>query len=361
MISWSHYLRNRISIVINELTLAHLIIMKPLWMFIPLLLITLQVKAEPPACRDFTDFNPGFVCYTEHQYEARQRDVDGTQEHHFIIERISPDWIIVDYLVIRDGGFGTVSLPTGSIVSSTGNANIISVTKREIDRLNEVKSKLQGKLQGCYPPLCGEIQGNLESINRETEKLSNYQQIFVSAGGNEKISFSYTTHVSCTLGVCGPGANIHGKVRVNQRYLGNPNAIQQASLSLVEQSESVIAKLNKQTDTTAQPSNTTCPSIFSPSNFGGKVGKVAFMNEWSSPITVVLYHPNNQSIYNRYTVLPGQNNILGSNIIIGDDWGVCFENKPGSSGVVNNIGVVSGYDQNYPGGALFMIQNQNIR
>jgi hypothetical protein len=76
---------------------------------------------------------------------------------------------------------------------------------------------------------------------------------------------------------------------------------------------------------------------------------------------VILYHPNSSSIYNRYTVPPGQNQFLGDNIIVGDDWGVCFENKPDASNFVNNLGTISDYNPNYQGSPLFMIQNDRIK
>jgi hypothetical protein len=120
---------------------------------------------------------------------------------------------------------------------------------------------------------------------------------------------------------------------------------------------------SKQPENNSLNGNAICPETFSPSPFRGTTGRVAFMNEWNTPVTVVLYHPDSLSIYNRYTVASGQNNILGGNsIVIGDSWGVCFENKPsGISGVVNNVGDVSDYMPNHQGGALFMIQNPRTR
>ena len=105
----------------------------------------------------------------------------------------------------------------------------------------------------------------------------------------------------------------------------------------------------------------TCSPTFSPTAFQGRTGKVAFYNEWNAPVTVILYHPNSRSVYDRYTVSPGQNQFLGNNIIVGDDWGVCFENKPGASGFVNNLGSISIYNPNSQGSPLFMIQNDRIK
>lgn len=113
--------------------------------------------------------------------------------------------------------------------------------------------------------------------------------------------------------------------------------------------------------TPTPPPPTTCLTSFSPTAFQGRTGKVAFYNEWNIPVIVILYHPNSSSVYNRYTVPPGQNQFLGNNIIVGDDWGVCFENKPGASGFVNNLGNISIYNPDFQGSSLFMIQNGQIK
>jgi hypothetical protein len=109
-----------------------------------------------------------------------------------------------------------------------------------------------------------------------------------------------------------------------------------------------------------QQANGSCPDIFSPNSFNGTTGKVAFYNEWSEPVTVVLYHPSNSSLFNRYTVDPGTNLILGGDVIVGDDWGVCFEKIPNSAGSVNNLGLIAEYNPNWDGSPLFMIQNPRI-
>jgi hypothetical protein len=208
-------------------------LLKSLVIISPLLLLAFPVKAQTiPACRNITP-SAGRVCYTEHPFSARQRDEGGTRTYNFIVERVAQNWVIIDYEVIREGGFGAVSNPTGSIVSSNGNASIVNVTQSETQRLSEVKSQLEAKAQGCYPPVCGQIQGQLSSVDREIQKLSNYQSLAVQSGGNEKISFSYTTSVSCNRFACGGGASIQGKVKVYQRYLGNPNELQRSSESLV--------------------------------------------------------------------------------------------------------------------------------
>jgi hypothetical protein len=112
---------------------------------------------------------------------------------------------------------------------------------------------------------------------------------------------------------------------------------------------------------TSTPQPSACSPSFSPATFQGRTGKVAFYNEWNIPVTVILYHPNSRSIYNRYTVPPGQNQSLGDNIIVGDDWGVCFENKPSASGLINNLGSISIYNSDFQGSPLFMIQNGQIK
>jgi hypothetical protein len=196
-----------------------------------------------PACRNVTP-RPNQVCYTEHPFSARQRDEGGTREHSFIVERVAPNYVIVDYGLIIDRSFGAASKPQGSIVSSSGNASIVQTTRREKESLSEVRSQLKGKIQGCYPPICGQIQGQINKLDREIERLSSTQTSAVSAGGNEKILFKYTTSVSCRryLGVttCGSGAAMDGKVRVNQRYLGDPNQLKISSQALLNESRTLL-------------------------------------------------------------------------------------------------------------------------
>lgn len=207
-------------------------------------IIAQESEAQPiPACRNVTP-RINQVCYTEHPFSARQRDEGGTREHSFIVERVAPNYVIVDYGLIIDRSFGAASKPQGSIVSSKGNASIVQTTKREMESLTEIRSQLKGKIQGCYPPICGQLEGQINKLDREINRLSSTQISAVSAGGNEKILFKYTTSVSCRryLGVttCGSGAAMDGKVRVNQRYLGNPNELKSSSQTLANESRALL-------------------------------------------------------------------------------------------------------------------------
>lgn len=208
-----------------------------------------EVQAQSiPLCRNVTPkFNR--VCYTEHGFSARQRDEGGTRTHSFIVESYQPGYVIVDYEVIKKGGFGATSTPTGSIVSKTGSASIIDVTNREINNLSETRSKLQGEVASCYGAVCGKLKGQVENVNRQIEKLQNYNRTAVTAGGNEKIQFRYTTSVRCEkiLGIqsCGGGASIHGEVRVYQRYLGNPSTIAQESRQVQQQARLALTSSNE--------------------------------------------------------------------------------------------------------------------
>jgi hypothetical protein len=85
-----------------------------------------------------------------------------------------------------------------------------------------------------------------------------------------------------------------------------------------------------------------CPASYKPAAFGGQVATAAFFNSWSVPARVTQYHPNTG-----YTV--------------GDDWGVCFENIPGISGRVYNLGTIAAYNPSgLAGQPLFMIQNDRL-
>ena len=105
-----------------------------------------QAKAQSiPACRNIQP-RERQVCYTEHPFSARQRDEDGTKSWSFIVERVAPNYIIVDYQLSIDKSFGAASQPTGSIVSATGNASIIQESMRQEEKLGETRSQLKGKI-----------------------------------------------------------------------------------------------------------------------------------------------------------------------------------------------------------------------
>ena len=108
-----------------------------------------------------------------------------------------------------------------------------------------------------------------------------------------------------------------------------------------------------------QSTNRRCPASYAKTAFRGRTGRIAFFNQWTTPVTVVIYHPTNGRIFSRYTVPPRQNHIL-VNGFVGDDWGVCFENLPNPTGFVNNLGQISEYNPNWQGSPLFMIQNPRI-
>jgi hypothetical protein len=101
---------------------------------------------------------------------------------------------------------------------------------------------LQAKAAGCVPPVCGQIQNQLNVVNQTISEHSERKRVAIEAGGNEKILFKWTTKVECSrLGICGPGAWMNGVIRVYQRYLGNPSSIRQETLSLVDSSRSLAS------------------------------------------------------------------------------------------------------------------------
>jgi hypothetical protein len=70
-----------------------------------------SVEAQTiPSSRNINP-RPNIVCYTEHPFDARQRDEGGTRTHRFIVERDAQNWVIIDYEVIKEGGFGAFSTP----------------------------------------------------------------------------------------------------------------------------------------------------------------------------------------------------------------------------------------------------------
>jgi hypothetical protein len=207
-----------------------------------------QPKAEAvPACRDVSPAINN-VCYTETPFSMRQRDEGGTKKWKFIVERWAPGWIIVDWSIIKDSGtLGTYSWPNGSIVSSSGNASLISETRQEKEQLSELKSEVQGKVMGCYGPVCGELQQKLQNIDREIKRLTDVERSAISAGGNEKILFVGTTYVDCSkiLGIqnCGGGAKASGVIRVNQRYIGTSQEVVAPALALANDTRNTLQRL----------------------------------------------------------------------------------------------------------------------
>lgn len=177
----------------------------------------------------------------------RQRDEGGTKKWNFLVERWAPGWIIVDWTIQKDpGAFGTYTWPNGSIVSSSGNASIVSETRSERQRLSELRNEVQGKAMGCYGPVCGELQQKAQSLDREIQRLSEIERTAISAGGNEKVMFRGTTYVDCSkiLGIqnCGGGAKANGKILVNQRFIGTPQTAIAPSLALTEETRSTLQR-----------------------------------------------------------------------------------------------------------------------
>lgn len=210
----------------------------------PVVFLCAMVSASDaqPACRSITNPSPGSVCYTEWQFSSRQRGEGGTKTHEQLVERVEPNYVIVDTEVIVQEKNGITSNPSPNIVSSSGNASIVNETSSSIRELTEVKNSLQAKAAGCVPPVCGQVQNQLDAVNQKISEYSERKRVAIEAGGNEKILFKWTTKVECSrFGICGPGAWMNGKIKVYQRYLGNPSAIRQESLSLVGSSQVIIS------------------------------------------------------------------------------------------------------------------------
>jgi len=196
-----------------------------------------------PACRSITNPSLGSVCYTEWPFSSRQRGEGGTKTWEQIVERVEPNYVIVDTQVIVQEQNGITSKPTPNIVSSSGNVSIVNQIDSSVRELEEVKNSLQAEASGCVPPVCGQVKNQLDTVNQKISQYSESKRVAIQAGGNEKILFKWTTKVECSrLGICGPGAWMNGVIRVNQRYLGNPSSIRQETLSLVNSSQPLISQ-----------------------------------------------------------------------------------------------------------------------
>ena len=270
-------------------------------------------------------------------------------------QRFEPDngWVVED-CDTRSGERGSTGEVGGPSCIKVESGNQL-VSQTFIDTQIKSFAEYMDHLKAQF----GDLPILLEIQNKANNEFSSVQQS--SQGVSTKnagvniiawVAVEGGCEMRSPVGGClawGPGGSLDTDVIVTLRYVGTNQNV-----------SNILKKYIDEADNTVKP-KTTCSQTFSPRVFQGHTGRVAFYNEWNIPVTVILYHPNSRSVYNRYIVPPGQNQLLGNNIIVGDDWGVCFENKPGASDFVNNLGTISDYNPNYPGGPLFMIQNPRIQ
>lgn len=245
-----------------------------------------------------------------------------------------PEYMIVDYQYIQQGSWGKTSRRIDEFGRKTTiitSSDIESVKGEMIDYIGG-KVSILDKIKIDARQRLEQLSNQYLSLAMQAKASNATLQLTLEAIPRSQ----YRTSA------------IWGFLRVRLKCVGVTN---QNDLRLALRRE-VDLVLNQ----VPPPPPGKCPGTYSRQVFGGHTGQIAFFNEWNTPVTVVLYHPNNGQIYNRYTVAPKQNNYLGNNVVIGDDWGVCFENKPSFSGVVNNAGAISEYNS-----GLFMIQNPRIR
>ncbi|MEH2146239.1 hypothetical protein [Nostoc sp.] len=114
--------------------------------------------------------------------------------------------------------------------------------------------------------------------------------------------------------------------------------------------------------------NVNCPATYGAVTSGTfqtteTPGSAAFYNEWSNPVTVVVYNPSTTQVVNRVIVASRANNlVVEANVSVIANYGICFEGKPDASGVVNILKDIANADPNWQGGRmLYMIQNTRIK
>ena len=66
-----------------------------------------------------------------------------------------------------------------------------------------------------------------------------------------------------------------------------------------------------------------------------KVGRIAYYNQATSPVTISIFQPGSSTPAGTFTVPPGANNYLGSSAAIGNTWGVLV--GTGAQRVVGNV------------------------
>ena len=270
--------------------------------------------------------------------EARTGDGPLTHDGPPLVRQASfttePGYMIVDYTYIEISSWGKNSKRIDEFGSKTilfTNSDVESIKHELLDYIGgkvEIASKIK-------------IDANQRLEELSSQYLSLAQQATTS---NATLQLTLEAIPRSQMRT----SSISGFLRVQLKCVGVANK-NDLRLALQKEVDRILGGEEP-------PPSQKCSETYSKQAFNGHTGKIAFFNEWNIPVTVVLYHPNTGKIYNRYMVAPQQNNYLGNNLVIGDDWGVCFENKPSFSGVVNNAGGISDYNS-----GLFMIQNPRIR
>lgn len=340
------------------------ILSSPLTSLSPAEALPAEVPNRP--CGFLNNPSPGILCYTVTPGGGKASAGGSRQEFSTVIQSTEPEYVIASVIVEVTSAAGERNGPTVNQISPGGIASVVSVATNRLRELKQIKGELQAKATVLSGPALIEAQAKLSALSEEERTFEEVVTKTTAAGqdaGKFQVTGSASPRRCGTFNLDKCGSWIEYNIYVVRRYVGNPIAAYNRAFAVAQDAQNTINRLvASQPVPGSQPSsNAACPPTFSPSSFQGRTGRVAFFNEWNSPVTVVLYHPNNGNVFDRHMVSPGQNNFLGSNIVVGDDWGVCFENKPNSSGVVNNVGITSDYNPNWEGSTLFMIQNPRIR
>jgi len=207
-------------------------------LILPSLVIAVSAaKAQTPVCGD-PNQKAGDICYTEHKFPSSEQiglgDVlgeilgSGNKTQSLVVDRASPNHVILDYQELRDKVIGNVSPLTAKIISSSGNAAILDLLQRETQRLTDAKTELQIKGAACSPSVCTSLQNQISVIDDLIGKIAKYKSEVVASGGNEKISFSYTKS---------PTAIADIRILLRQRYLGDASKITEQTTKVVDQSK----------------------------------------------------------------------------------------------------------------------------
>lgn len=322
----------------------------------------------PVRCSEIQAPQVGDLCYSVTPGGGKvSAGKDGKDFPAIIIQATEPEFVIADVQLEITGETGDRTRPSISQISPGGLATVAIEAREKLRELKRLSADLEAKATALAGPALVEAQNKLSALKEQESVYEKVVSSTLAAGqdaGKYSVGGASARSRSCgwmNLDTC--GSWIEFNVYAVKRYIGNPIAAYNKAQSVALDAQVLINRLSNRSGPPpgpATPLSTSCPEAFSPQQFQGTTGRVALFNEWGAPVTVVLYHPSNGRVFGRFVVPSGQNNILASNAVVGDDWGVCLEGRQSDTGIVNNLGAIA--DRNsWEGSTLFMIQNPRLR
>lgn len=214
--------------------------------------LTTLILSAPPAsassvrCRDIGIPKIGDVCYITTSFHLRTYNSSSKQ---YTLERISPNWNIVDWRIKKDwnGDGGTENGYSFLSISAQGSLTIREKLEHSNSELQKWSAALKNEVEACnlLPSggyACDKAQADLKYANEQIRKNSqlinqtyvkgNNEAIQLTISGNGKLDFPRKRY-----------GGMSGTFTMWQRYMGNPQpeiaATQRISLKLQDNIQAI--------------------------------------------------------------------------------------------------------------------------